>query len=191
MEPLRDLSEDEVILAFLRAELNTPRQFERREALGTPATLMTHANLDDPEENDARRSLLAAYRGFPDALLFEGFPHNVHWQLVRMSADELLGIRFLKFGGWITMSGGTRRVQVVAERIRSGIVSSTDDEDFTPRPGLSEALEGIIAATDGRMLTLIEGHHRVTGLALAPERCPEHLEIIVGTSARMNDWVFF
>jgi hypothetical protein len=53
--------------------------------------------------------------------------------------------------------------------------------------------EPLIAATTPALsrLVLVEGHVRLTALALFPDRLPEELEILLGISDEMEGWSEF
>jgi hypothetical protein len=40
-------------------------------------------------------------------------------------------------------------------------------------------------------IVLVEGHVRLTAYALYPEHLPDELELLVGVSARIAEWVQF
>ena len=81
-------SEEEMILAFLKVEFYSPRfKVPVRQLLGNEANLVHRPRLDDPAENERRKQILSAYRGFGrDQYLFPGFPVQVEW--TRLAGDR-------------------------------------------------------------------------------------------------------
>ncbi len=78
MLELRPARECEVVLAFLRAEVDASRygQAVMQWLLATRFTrdeLLENADLSDVRQNQARATILGRYRGFPDRLLFAGY----------------------------------------------------------------------------------------------------------------------
>jgi len=86
MIELRPATADEMVLAFLRAEVDSPRfspvikhwlvthRFDR-------TTLIDNGLLHDLEQNRLRAELLGAARGYQDnKWLFAEFPDDVQWR---------------------------------------------------------------------------------------------------------------
>jgi hypothetical protein len=74
-----EASEDEVILAFLQAEIDSerhaPKMLKALRADGRPRSLVDSAVLEDPGQNAYRRSLLGRVRGWARGEgMFQGFP---------------------------------------------------------------------------------------------------------------------
>ena len=91
MERVRDLTEDEMILVFLRGEWDSKRWGQTvRAVLNGNIDLLREPDLTDADQNGERRKALAAYRGYgEDRWLFEGFPKEVEWAAVRVDLGEL------------------------------------------------------------------------------------------------------
>jgi hypothetical protein len=112
-------SEEEMVLAFLQAEVDSPR-FGRsaRKAVGD-MSLVYSPRLDEPRENARRRTALQRYRGFgSNDLLFRGFPAGVAtWERVRLTRDDLGGLLYTNAGEWVLLSRGSRLVADGAEHV--------------------------------------------------------------------------
>jgi hypothetical protein len=112
-------SEDEMVLAFLQAEVDSPR-FGRsaRKAL-RDMNLVSNPRLDEPRENARRRTALQRYRGFgSNDWLFRGFPAGeATWQRVRLTRDDLGGLLYGKAPEWVLLSRGSRLVSDGAEHV--------------------------------------------------------------------------
>jgi hypothetical protein len=81
MRIIRDATEEEVVLAFLEAEVDSPNH----TLPDSFRALVEDADLSDAYTNYRRRAALYAWR----EPLFEGFPTEVTWKLVRVTAAEL------------------------------------------------------------------------------------------------------
>jgi hypothetical protein len=98
MIEVRPVTVDEMVLAFVRAEIESPT--DRGKALihalaqlhEERAQLIDRANLTDERQNRARRSLLGAARGYGQNLyLFRNFPYDTAWRLVTVTPAEVRG----------------------------------------------------------------------------------------------------
>ena len=79
MDQIAAISEDEFVASFLAGEINSVRfgdgLLELIRQKGWPISLVTDPRLDDAEDCERRRDLLALHRRFGmDRELFEGFP---------------------------------------------------------------------------------------------------------------------
>jgi hypothetical protein len=186
-----DVPENEVVLRFLEAEIDKEHLRAVMFRLGIPRSLVMDANLDDASQNEQRALALRYHRGYPDASLFEGFPRDVHWSVVRVSRDELLDALYITFEGWDRISGGTREVREGARRLVAGEVEGETLGKFASRPGFADVLGGLMAVSDGEKVVWLEGHHRATTIALHPEQSPESFEIYLGRSYGFAQWKWF
>jgi hypothetical protein len=192
-------SEDEMIAVFLRGELDSerfgPALAEGLRRRGADAGLLSAPGLDEPRENALRRELLEETRAYGRREgLFGGFPHGVRWDRVALTPDELMAVRYINYSYWIELSGGTRRPEDAAERIQAGI-----DVFGVPSDGFLDVARAfaagaewpeliiVSAVAEGRDVVL-EGHVRLTGMALAPDAIPGEVEVIRGVSPGMVDW---
>ena len=91
MRILRAADEDEVAVAFHRAELESPR---------------------------FREEVLAGTRGWRIGGLFDGFPNDIAWFRAALTPAEVLAIRYIDWDWWLRISDGTRLPTVAAARIR-------------------------------------------------------------------------
>jgi hypothetical protein len=112
-------SEDEMVLAFLQAEVDSPRfGHVARKAVGD-MNLVASPRLDEPRENARRRTALQRYRGFgSNDFLFRGFPAEVAtWERLRLTRDDLGGLLYAKAPAWVLLSRGSRLVADGAEHV--------------------------------------------------------------------------
>jgi hypothetical protein len=190
MRTLRPSSEAEMIAVFLRGELASPR-FGPRVREVVDERLVLEPDLEDANENEQRDAALTAVRGYAGREgVFGRFPHEVHWEWVGLTRDEVLSIRYIDYSYWVELSGGSRRPVDAVERIRAG-----DDVFGVPSTSfLDVELEDpppLIVVGDGTKLVVLEGHVRLTVYALRPELLPDELEVLLGRSPRIAEWALW
>jgi hypothetical protein len=193
---VRPSSEAEMVATFLRGELDSER-FGPAIRAEIDERLLLEPNLEDEEENALRRAALEATRAYERREgLFHGFPDDVRWERVALAPDEVLALRYIQYSFWNELSGGSRRPLDAAERIRDGIAVfgrlPTDGflaaaESFSVA-GLPEL---IVVGGTGPELVLLEGHVRLTLMALRPELLPPELEVLLGRSPRTQEWALW
>jgi hypothetical protein len=182
-------------------ELDSPRYGHKLHMIlardGRDENVIRRPDLDDPAQNRTRRDLLDEHRAYDQrAGLFEGFPRRVDWHRAALESDDVLGILYINWDWWLTLSGDTRQPRDAARRIRAGKVAGVSAADAehvaaalaaTPPPP-----ELIVATTPAQArLVLVEGHARLTAYALYPEYLPPVLEVLVGISDDMPNWSEF
>jgi hypothetical protein len=107
MRGFRPASEAEVVLAFLRGEIDSDRfgNDVRRALVDAGGLQLARSpDLGSEEENHARDRALAAARGWRDTELFEGFPEMVDWYHGVLQADTLSRVRFIDYSYWNELS---------------------------------------------------------------------------------------
>ena len=200
MRILQPVDENEVIAAFLRAELDSERYGRKLRGLldrdGRDESVLRQPSLASTDDNAYRLALLDEHRAYERREgLFEGFPERVEWHRASLTRNELLEIRYINWDWWLRITAGSRRPLDAAARIRAGEVAGITVEEHQPiatalgSPGAPE----LIAATTPALtpIVLVEGHVRVTAVALFPELVPEELEILLGVSPEMARWSEF
>ena len=190
-----DIGEDEMVLAFLSAEVDSPRfGVNARFALGD-LELVRDPDLSDSQANQRRRSALASYRGWEtNDYLFKNFPREVIWKLVEVAINELGEFRYARVPEWIALSGGSLLVKDGAsnaakeplDETREGILAVARDI----RRGVT--FPPIIAATEGedQIHVLLEGHIRASAYVRALEQ-RDTCEVIVGYVSDLSGWFWY
>jgi hypothetical protein len=201
MRIVRAASEAEVVAAFLRGELDSPRWGERLLELlredGVEPAVVRAPDLDDAGECAYRARLLDRHRSWLRREgLFDGFPERVDWSRAALVPEEMLAMRYINWDWWLRISGGTRRPVDAAARIRRGKMAGVTVEEHEPIAARLQATEPpaeliAVAAPDLSRLVVVEGHVRLTAYALYPEYLPAEVEIYVGTAADMHRWTEF
>lgn len=198
---LAPVTEAEVIVSFLRGELESSRWTQRLHELlaadGRSPTLITEPRLHDDAENAYRASLLDRHRGWLRREgLFQGFPERVDWFRAALTRDQVLAILYIDWDWWLTISAGTRRPLDAARRIRKGEVPGSTAEWHEPIAARLRSEDPpaeliVVAPPSLSKLVLVEGHVRLTAYALFPQYLPDSLEIFLGLSDEIERWSEF
>lgn len=200
MKILGQSSEEEMIIEYLRAEISSKRFSDNvREAmkrLGLDERIVLSADLQSQEENEKRRELLGAVRGYGrDESMFERFPAVTDWKLCSFSQNDLEKIRYIHYSYWSELSEGTHRPTDAAERIRGGVcVYGQSNEGFIQ--AVSYIRNGgtfpkmFFLTADYEDFVIVEGHQRMTAYAMAPEYFKD-IKVIVGKCAgeELEEWM--
>jgi hypothetical protein len=198
MRVLRPATEDEVVAAFLRAEIGSGRfrgnVLAALAAAGADESLVLSPQLDDLVEAGLRARALAAYRGWPNRYPFTGFPSPVAWRRVVYPRSELAQIRFPSLPEWRRRSP-TRLPEPAAAGFRSSALNEPDKRQacrlLAERYRLQSEVPPIIVvstALDGAMVVL-EGCLRLT--AMFWEAGPDEAEAFLGISPEMGTWPLY
>lgn len=193
MKYLRVASEDEVIVAFLEAELDNPRHAQR----------YSQARSDSGHENISAEELLAegkslqrkegfiAARGWPDSMLFEGFPKHPTWSYFELEDNDLEKLVYIDYSYWNELSSNTRSPMVVAKNIKENIIVYGQGNDQFE--GIAEAVRAkkhfpplVLGKISNSKFIIIEGHARATGFALA-QKVPRGQQAII-TNETIDEW---
>jgi hypothetical protein len=190
---------DEMVLAFLQAEIDSPRfgGFYRDSlaSMGVDRkSLIDNALPNDCDQNRIRAGLLGAVRGYQvNERLFAGFPDDVQWRRVQIEPGELAKFKYAKHQSLLDVSGASRRVLDGARNIQAGV---------TPRE-FSERVSGVVEsikrnerfpdliAVQGKDATfvLVEGHTRATAYLINNPAYP--IMVLVGSSPLIEQWAFY
>lgn len=187
-----------MVAVFLRGELASERFGNAvgaaLERTGADRSLVQSPDLADDAANALRRRVLREARGYGRGDgLFGGYPDDIEWRRTALRPEEVGAIRYIDYSYWVELSGGTRMPRDAARRIRDGV-----DVFGVPSSGFLEAAAElapemmpeliVVSAGDSAPLVVLEGHVRLTCLALRPELLPPELEVLLGTSARIAAW---
>ncbi len=200
MKQIRKSSEAEMIYEFLKGEYRSERFSEElaeaMERLGYKEELILSANLLDAEENEKRKKLLGAFRGYgEDRELFEHFPEVTEWSLCSFGQEDLKNIRYIDYSYWNELSAGTGSPLEAAKTIRQGTMIYEVSND-----GFLKAAEYIknggtfpklfFLTSDYEHFVIVEGHQRMTAYGLLPEYF-QNVEVIVGksTEEEIKNWM--
>jgi hypothetical protein len=190
-----------MVAEFLRQEYANRGRFgaaidDALEAEGVTLERVTVPDLTDQVANEARRRVLARYRGYgtgrPSYLT--GFPDTgVEWTWVVLTPDELLNSHLIRYLADHELAAGTRSARKAAHRIRNGDLASAFAERVCAladqlRDGKIVPPVILVSADGGQTRVILEGHTRITAWALAPETIPAETVVILGTSPDIAMW---
>jgi hypothetical protein len=189
-----------MVAAFLRAEIGSSRYSARINVclaqLGWHRRLIDLPDITSASENQARRTVLQGYRGYPDQALFARFPSDAVWRRVMLEPRDFANLRYANDarGNQLLMrlSGGTRRVMDGARNLTNGPYS----EETAHFGQVAAALRGgrtfapliTVQCEDGSLI-LLEGHARATAYVI--ERFAENVETFVASAPNMVRWTWY
>ena len=116
MTELGPSTEQEMILAFLLAEIDSPRfgqQYQSHLAAARldKTQLIGQPDLSNSTDNALRAVLLSCVRGYgANSALFAGFPSDVDWRRVSLTRPELARVKYANYWTWFILSRNTRLV---------------------------------------------------------------------------------
>lgn len=180
MRLVERVDEAVVVASFLRGEV-TSRRFraEVRAAVGDER-LVTEADVDDFAANERRRRALVAYRG---EYLGDLFERVSTWWRAELAPREVLEIRYIAWDYWLELTGGTRLPRDGAARWRAE--GSDDRYELGGEPLI------VIRAGPADHLCVVEGHVRLTVLAMNPESMPQRLGVLLGEGEAVRGWTSY
>jgi hypothetical protein len=188
---LRAATEDEMIMTFVRAELESPRFGAELHSTLAELGLSVEVISAAPSvagANEARRQLLAAYRGWGQyESVFGGMPDDVVWSWVELD-ESVLRAQVFTIEWYFEEAFGTRSVNEIGEMKRgSGDASRLQLEQSVAE---GRALEPpiLLAEPDLRRLVILEGHSRILSYLANPDLVTFPILSMVGTSARVAEW---
>ncbi len=194
MRELGPASSDEMVLSFLRAEIDSPTWWPRYARVLNAhhlnrSSLIDNADLNDSRSNHDRGIVLGEVRGYGrDEGLFQGLPLDTKWRRVSLDPTEFQRLRYINNDEfWRNLTGGTRSVQDGARNYKgSRITAGVDDVLRKIRQGAS--IPELILVEDMRGgLVVLEGHTRATAFVIARSN---PISALVGTSPAMHQWTF-
>jgi O-antigen/teichoic acid export membrane protein len=192
---LRRLSEDEVIAEFLKSEFHYPEFRAYRQRF---MQVVTHPDLNDPQDNELRRALLYRRRG----RLWRELPPDTKWWEVELQSSDLQRIRIFPRKQWRKHAGRSYSFLDTAERIRTWLLSRSSNAfvsklrslsaEFTETGTLKRTAVLLIGVDERSPLIIIEGNHRMTAAALvSPLDVHLRFRFYVGLSPRMTSCCWY
>ena len=204
MEDLGGATEDQVILAWLQAEIESP-DFQAF-VIGNPpnpATLSAvlkaarSPDLKDPAQNQLRREVITAVYGFGQGTgSFQGLAGDIVWRRFRLTTDDVGELLYARQGAsWPILAPATRKVAEGATNV--GHVFTGDQTNMVVlslASGLCHSdkkVPEIIALRrpDGH-LVILEGHARATAITLEAHRFPKGVDAYVGDGPSVANWPY-
>lgn len=178
MRIIKESSEDEMIIEFLKSEICSRRFCERLintlKRLGIDKEIITNANLESSHENELRKNIMKEFRGYPGEDIFKNFPNIDKWTFVEFNTEDLEKIYYVDYDYWNELSNGTSKPSVAAKNIKNGIqIRGIANEHYME--GLKILEKGsfppivLITCNDSKYV-VIEGHSRMTIYGMRPEK---------------------
>jgi hypothetical protein len=198
MQKLRNMTEDEMVLAFVKAEAGSPiwgaHYAQYAQALGHDLGRLVQAmDATDAGDNLARAELLGRMRGYKrDDFLFGGFPNDTAWSEASIDHSELGDLWYANYGPEIWSSTGSRAVRDSKHELHR--FATDKQENFK---GISAAVLSnqshqpliVVGQSDGSQLILLEGHTRATAYFSIGK--PDKIVLIIGISPEMSKWRYW
>ena len=199
MRIIKDITEDETIAAFLKAEIGSFRFGEKihqqLKADGRERSTIDDPDISSKEPNDYRRFLLGKYRGYGENRgLFRHFPKNVSWKRVVLDKEDLKRMKYINYDYWVELSGGSRLIIDVAKNIIEEFeVFKQSNRNFWEvvealKRGVNFPESILVTADEHSDLFVLEVHLRLTTYLMEPRFVPERFEVIIGFSEGLRRW---
>lgn len=179
MKYLRESSEDEMILEFLKGEIKSSRFQDQihkvLNQLELKPDLIDNANLKNDAENRKRKEIMSYFRGYGrNTNLFENYPNIKRWIYAECSTDDIQNIRYINYSYWNELSKHTSSPLIAAETIREGteIYGVSNSNSIEGVELLKQGIRFspiILLTADNQNYILLEGHSRMTIYGLAPQ----------------------
>jgi len=204
VQDLGTATEDQVILAWLQAEIESPGF--QAFIVGNPPNPanLSYAvkaarspDLRDGEQNRFRRDVITQVYGFGSGRgAFEGLGEDIAWKRMRLTTAEVGEMLYARQdGAWRLLSPVTRKVTEGATNV--GHVFTGDQTNMVVlslASGLCHSdkkVPEIIAlrGPDGA-LVILEGHARATAIVLEAHRFPDGVQAYVGEGASIVNWPY-
>lgn len=206
MQDLGPATEDQVILAWLQAVIESP-DFQAYivgdppdpSRLSVVLKAARSPDLRDAKQNELRRQIVTSVYGFGQGTgSFAGLGTDpLTWRRASLSVDEVGEMLYARHeGAWQLLSPATRKVAEGATNVGHVFTGdSTNMVVLSLASGLCHSdkkLPEIIALkrpSDGR-LVILEGHARATAIALEAHRFPHGVHAYVGEGASVAGWAY-
>lgn len=178
MKLVRNSNESEMILEFLKGELNSKRFNEDLNnainELGLDSNIILNGNINDDQENIDRLKIMKKFRGYPDEELFERFPKIEEWKFLELNENDIDNIYYIDYDYWNELSNGTSKPVEAAKVIKSGKeIYELSNQPFLDGVEYNKTNEFppviLITCNDEKYL-IIEGHSRMTVYGLNPSK---------------------
>jgi len=195
---LKPISEAEVISIFLKGELKSKRFSEEIkmaiEKFGVTTSIIRNPDIHNSKENDIRLKILEETRNYVSRKgLFDGFPPNIKWFRTEVSKDFLLNeVLYINYDYWVELTSGSRLPKDAVQRIENNeMVYDVPYDNFLEASEYfkkNRTFEEMIIVSDKKKFVVLEGHLRLTVLALNKNIIPEKISIIIGVSEDLDSW---
>lgn len=175
---IRESNEAEVILEFLKGEINSNRFSENLnnvlKELNVDKSIIISGDINNKEENLKRLKIMHRFRGYPNEDMFNNFPNINKWELYELEKEDLSHCYFIDYDYWNELSSNSSLPEVAAHNILKGVeVYDVSNEQYI---NAKKFLENggkfppvILITCNEEKYLIIEGHLRITAYALVGE----------------------
>lgn len=176
---IREASEDEMILVFLRGEIKSDR-FQSQiinvlAELKLSADVIENANLSNSNENQERKCIIREFRGYGSNMhIFENFPCITRWLFAECTIEDINNIHYINYSYWNELSKNTHSPLSAAVTIREGKEiygvsnsASINGVKYLDNGGVFPPI--ILLTSDNKNFIILEGHSRMTVYGLVPD----------------------
>lgn len=178
MKLIRKTNEAEMILEFLKGELNSKRFNEDLNnainELGLDSSIILNGKIEDEKENIDRLKIMKKFRGYPDEELFERFPKIEEWKFLELNEKDINNIYYIDYDYWNELSNGTSKPVEAAKVINSGKeiyeVSNQPFLDGVEYNKINKFPPVILITCNDEKYLIIEGHSRMTVYGFNPSK---------------------
>jgi hypothetical protein len=205
MEDLGAATEDQVILAWLQAVIESP-DFQAYVVGDPPEPAKLSAalkaarqpDLKDAGQNELRRQIVTSVYGFGKGSgSFQGLGDDLRWRRVRLTNEDVGELLYARHeGAWQLLSPVTRKVAEGASNV--GHVYTGDGTNMVVlslASGLCHSEKKVpeiiaLKRPDDGKLVILEGHARATAIALEAHRFPNGVQAYVGEGPSVTGWAY-
>jgi hypothetical protein len=194
MREMGPATADEMVLSFLRAEIDSPVWGPHYMAvlnhMGVDRfSLIDNAEIDlsDANANRTRANALGLIRGYGrDMLLFRGFPTDTTWRRVQLDPSEFQVLKYINCPPFPQLTDDTRSIEIGARNYRrdEGLAPRVDDVVRMIKSGI--LTPELILVEDTDRLVVLEGNTRATAYVKAGTS----FSALVGSSPTIRQWAF-
>ncbi len=190
---IRPVDENLVIAEFLKSEFY---QDEFKDYRARFAQLVNRPDFSNQRENTLRRALLFRRRG----RLWRELPSDTQWWEVELTPIDIHHMRVFPRNQWLRYGIPNFLLPETTERIRSRILSHSEDAFIAKLRSLSLEMKQnsefssviLITIDESTPLTIIEGNHRMTAASLgSPDDIHRRFRYLCGFSPRMAECCWY
>jgi len=190
---IRRVDENLVIAEFLKSEFY---QDEFKSYRARFAQLVNRPDFSNQRENTLRRALLFRRRG----RLWRELPADTQWWEVELTPIDIYHMRVFPRNQWLRYGIPNFLLPETAERIRSRILSHSEDAFIAKLRSLSLEMKQnsefssviLITINESTPLTIIEGNHRMTAASLgSPDDVHRRFRFLCGFSPHMAECCWY
>lgn len=176
MKRINKITEEQMILEFLKGEFNSKRFNEDLNKalikLNLNSDIISNGDITNIKENLERLKIMKEYRGYPDEELFENFPIIDEWNFVELSKDDIDKIYYIDYDYWNELSNNTSKPVEAAKTINEGReIFKVSNQPFIDGIKYIDSFPPVILITcNDEKYLIIEGHSRMTIYGLNPDK---------------------